>query len=79
MHEERIQRADNYVGFKPLSQQSEQTSSRGSVASTSIEPDDADSEAQTNYMNSIRLLTYNMFLRPPVVKNPQGDFKDDRL
>ena len=59
--EERSQNANDYVGFKPLSQQPEQISSRGSFASTSIEPDDVDSEAQNKYINSIRLLTYNMF------------------
>ncbi len=29
--------------------------------------------------NSVRILTYNIFLRPPFVKNNESDWKDERL
>ncbi len=61
---------ESFDGFERLP-----TTGRNSILSTSIESDEESLKA----LNSVRLLTYNLFLRPPAIKNPQGDCKDDRL
>ena len=42
-----------------------------------------DNELKTNYpkkrINKVKLLTYNLFMRPPFIKNNENDFKNERL